>query len=285
MLVTLALLPVVRMERRLWGIVVYLAPAMLAPLVLATLGRMLSVMLPVAAPTASLAVFAAGVLLMRAEQERRKALQLEQHLLSFLPAPLAHDIARQLPAGETLGKPCQGILLAVRVQGLERWTSSVDSLQALAVAHAISTTADCVASSHGGVVEHVRGEVLVLAWHEASAQGVDAALQAARRLLAELPALLQPNSTLAYPLGACACLEAGSYLLGVAGPKSLRRAMLLGPASDQIMAMLPFCEELATPLLMGPVVAGMAMGQKLHSLGHFLLPDHPQARQLFRAEL
>lgn len=283
--ISLALLPLLRTERRLAGIMVYLAPAMGVPLLVATLGRMVGILLPVAAPTASLAILAAGLLYVRAEQERRKALQLEQHLLSFLPAPLARDIARQLPTGETLGKPCQGILLAVRVQGLERWTSSVDSLQALAVAHAVSTLADKLASAEGGVVEHVHGEVLVLAWHDTTVQTAQAALQAARHLLVELPVLLQPNASLAFPLGVLACIEAGSYLLGVAGPKNLRRPLLLGPVSDQTQAMLPFCEELASPILVGPVVASLLSGAALHSLGHFLLPDHPQPRQLFRAEL
>lgn len=283
--IALLLLPLVRLERRIWPVLAYLLPAMVLPLVLALLGRWALVMLPVAAPTVALAVFATGVLLARADFERRKSDELEQHLLSFLPAPLAHDIAQQLPAGETLGKPYQGVLMALRIQGLERWTGSVDSLQALAVAHAVSILADRVAAAHAGAVEHVRGEILVLAWHETSRTSLESALHTARVLLEQLPALLQANATVAYPLNACASIEAGAFLLGVAGPRNLRRPLLLGPAAEQVLAMLPFCEELATAVLIGPVAAALAPAYPLHALGHFLLPDQPHSRQLFRVAL
>lgn len=285
LLVLLLVLPVARPNRTLATITTYVALAMLVPLFLALLGRLGDVMLPVTAPTLSVLVFGLGVLLAKADAERRRAQQLALHLESFLPQRLAREIAYQSPGSDSLGKPCQGVLLAVRVQGLERWTSMVDSLQALGVAHAISTLADRVASKHGGALEHVRGEVLLLAWPKVDAQCASAAIDAARTLMHELGPLLQKNETLRFPLSLQAAIECGAFLLGVAGPQASRRPLLLGPVADVVQAMLPFCDELAAPLLIGSDVAQLHPAQKLVLIGQFLLPDHAQPKSMFRVEI
>ena len=285
LLVVLVLLPIARPERTLASIITYVALALLVPFLVALLGRLGDVMLPVAAPSLTLVVFGAGVLVAKADSERRRAQQLALHLESFLPQRLAREIAFQTPGSESLGKPCQGVLLALRVQGLERWTSAVDSLQALGVAHAISTLADHAASSNGGALEHVRGEVLLMAWPKADAQCGSAAIEAAHKLMQELLPLLKQNESLRFPLGLQAALESGAFLLGVAGPQASRRPLLLGPVADVVLAMLPFCDELAAPLLIGPQVAQSQPRQKLVLIGQFLLPDQAQPKSLYRTEL
>jgi hypothetical protein len=52
-----------------------------------------------------------------------------------------------------------------------------------------------------------------------------------------------------------------------------------------VLALLPFCEELASPLLIGPQAAQTPPSQALIPMGQFLLPDHAQPKQLFRTEL
>ncbi len=285
LLVVLVLLPIARPYRTLASIITYVALALLAPLLAALLGRLGDVMLPVAAPTLTLLVFGLGVLVAKADSERRRAQQLALHLESFLPQRLAREIAYQSPGSDSLGKPCQGVLLALRVQGLERWTSTVDSLQALGVAHAISTLADHAASQHGGALEHVRGEVLLLAWPRVDAECASAAIETARSLMLELTPLLRQNESLRFPMSLQAAIESGAFLLGVAGPQASRRPLLLGPVADIVLAMLPFCDELAAPLLIGSQVAQLQPAQKLALIGQFLLPDHAQPKSLYRVEL
>lgn len=277
-------LSITRPYRSLASIIGYMALALLAPAMAAVLGRWYHIMLPVAAPTLTLILFGLGVLVVKADSERRRAQQLALHLESFLPQRLAREIAHQTPGSDSLGEPCQGVLLAVRVQGLERWTSTVESLQALGVAHAISTLADRAATSHGGALEHVRGDILLMAWPRIDAQCASDAIDAARTLLSELSPLLRQNESLSFPLSVQAAIESGAFLLGVAGPQASRRPMLLGPTADLVLAMLPFCDELASPLLIGAQVAQLNPSQKLILIGRFLLPDRELPKSLYRTE-
>jgi class 3 adenylate cyclase len=226
--------------------------------------------------------YSVGLLLLQASAERREARRLADHLASFLPRGLAQDIATQTPSGDSLGKPCQGVLLALRVAGLERWTSSVDSLQALAMVHAVSTVAERSAQRHGGALEHLQGETLLMAWSHADANGVHAAIATAIDLGRELDHLLRRNETERYPLGVRAAIESGAFLLGVAGSRTSRRPVLLGPTADAVLAMLALSDELASPLLVGDQAASAQPGDTLQPLGCFLLPDHPRPKQLYR---
>lgn len=281
-LVGLFLLARAQTRNRALSLTLALLVALLVPLTVATLGRLGSVVLPVTAPSLALIAYALSLLLLDAAAERRQAQRLAAHLESFLPRGLARDIALQNPSGESLGKPCHGVLLAVRVVGMERWTASVDSLQALALAHAVNTLAERIAHRHGGALEHVQGETLLIAWTQADANGVHSAVASARELLNELGNLLPRNESQRYPLGARAAIEAGAFLLGVAGSRASRRPLLLGPAADVVLAMLLLCDELASPLLVGSQAAAAKPDDVLHPLGHFLLPDQSEPTQLYR---
>lgn len=280
----LLLLPLPQSQRKpVWAsMAVSLAVAM--PLLAAVLAHIGGVLLPVAAPTLTLVCYAVGLLALQADAQRRQALRLAEHLQSFLPRGLAQEIAQQNPSGESLGKPCEGVLLALRVVGLERWTGSVDTLQALALLHAMSTLADRGASRHGGALELVHGETLLLAWPEAGARDVMAAIETAREICRALEPVLAQNESPGFPLGCRAAVEAGSFLLAVAGARASRRPLLLGPAADTVLTMLPLCDELASPLLIGPQAALTAPPTPLRELGHFQLPNQRQAKCLYRTD-
>ena len=284
LLIVLALSPLVQPSRTLGFILGYAALALFVPFLIAVLGRINNTMLPVAAPSLTLMLLGVGMLTAKASSERRRAQQLALHLESFLPQRLAREIAYQAPGSESLGRPCQGALLAVRVQGLERWTGTVDSLQALGVAHAISTMAHHAANAHGGALEHVRGEVLLIAWPNADAPCVKAAIQAAHALIQELLPMLHQNESRRFPLGVQAAIESGAFLLGVAGPQASRRPLLLGPVADVVLAMLPFCDELGSSLLIGAQAAQTVPEEKLVLIGQFLLLDHARPQSLYRTE-
>lgn len=281
-LVGLLFLPLMQTRSRVAWLVASVGLAVLAPLFIAVLGRIAGVVMPVSASILALVAYAFSLLLLLAAAERREAERMAAHLASFLPRDLARDIARQNPNGESLGKPCQGVLLALRIVGLDRWTASVDSLQALALVHALNSVAERGARRHGGALEHVQGETLLLAWPDADATAVQSAMSSASELLGEVGALLQPNESQRFPLGVRAALEAGSFLVAVAGSRSSRRPLLLGPAVDVVVAMLALADELASPLLVGARAAVLRPGAPLISLGQFLLPDHPEPGPLYR---
>lgn len=289
------------------------------PLVLAWAGRASAVVLPVAAPTAGLVCFAFVLVALQIEAVRKQARALAGHLESFLPRDLAREIVRQNPSSESLGQPASGVVLALRVAGLDRWCASVDSLKALGLVHAVSSLAQRHSQQHGGQLQHMQADVFLLTWTvadlqvqrrepvqqpsslqpqplqpqpppaeslqpEALQQAVHQAAQAARTLLVEIGALVSRMETERHPLGVRSAIEAGPFLLAVAGSSHSRRSLLLGPAVDVAVALLPLCEELASPLLLGQRAAGSQTRLSLHQMGHFLLPDSGQPQAVYRLE-
>ena len=194
-------------------------------------------------------------------------------------------MATQTPSGQSLGHPCDGVLVAVRIAGMDRWVSQVDSLQALALIHALHTAGQHSATLHGGSLEHAQGSTLYLTWPQSTPQALAAALSSVRHLQALLMPALMQNETLTHPLSTYAAIEAGAYLLGIVGESDSRRSVLLGPVANDVMGMLSLGEELASPILIGPKAAqAFADGAAaLQPLGRFLLPDQLQAKHLYRS--
>jgi class 3 adenylate cyclase len=240
-----------------------------------------------------------------------------RHLESFLPPTLAREIVRQNPSSDSLGRPETGVVLALRVVGLERWSAAADSLKALGLVHAISSLAEKHARQHGGTLQHLPGDTLLLAWpvpeagqggrgehtvtlhlaypanpahpaNPASSSALQHAVQqavlAARGLFVELGALLSATETERYPLGLRAAVETGPYLLAVAGSSASRRSLMLGPAVDVALALLPLCDELASPLLLGQRAAAAQPRLALQPMGSFLLPDSGQPQTVSRVQ-
>jgi len=245
----------------------------------------LAFQLPIAAPTVGALLFALALGGLHIQAARRQARMLAHHLESFLPPNLAREIARQNPSSESLGRPEKGVVLALRVVGLERWSAAADSFKALGLVHAITSLAEKHVRKQGGNLQHLQGDTLLLAWsvpdeRDASAlqHAVQQAVLTARGLFAELGELLCATESERYPLGLRAAVETGPYLLAVAGSSATRRSLMLGPAVDVALALLPLCDELASPLLVGQRAAAVQPRLTLHPMGSYLLPDsgHPQ---------
>lgn len=272
-----------------------LALLWLAPLPLALLARQLGDVghiLPVVPVQLALALLLTLLAALQMEQQRRQSRQLASHLESFLPAHLARDIASQDPSGESLGRSVQGVIVAVHVAGLQRWSAGVGSLKALALVHAITSLAETHARRQGGTLEHMQGDTLLLLWPTDGSAGparpahesVQLAVQASRSLLTELGELLASNETETAPLGLRIALDQGESLLAVAGSRTRRRPLMLGTAVDSVLAMLPLCEELASPILMGQRAADTGPRLSLHPMGQFLLPETRTPQTLYRVE-
>lgn len=287
----LLVLAVALIRRTAWFLGVGALVAAL-PWVLAWLGHLVLVVWPIAAPTAGLVVYAFALVGLQIETARRQARLLAGHLQSFLPRDLAIEIARQNPSGDSLGRQETGVIMALRVAGLDRWSAAADSLHSLGLVHAVSSLAHKHSQLYGGHLEHMQGDTFLLTWpvqrtEESSADLSDVvrnAVQAARSLLAELDGLLAKMETERRPLAARAAIEAGPYLLAVAGSSSSRRSLLLGPAVDVVLGLLPLCEELASPLLLGHRAAASGPRVASHAMGHFLLPDSAQPQTVHRVE-
>ena len=283
LLVGWSMLPLGKTQLRLLWLCSGIALGMCVPWVAAVLMRSYGFMMPVAAPSLTLLVHGLALLAWQTQQQRLSTKRLARHLESFLPPTLAQQVAMQTPSGQSLGHPCDGILVAVRIAGMDRWVSQVDTLQALAMIHALHTAAQHSATLHGGSLEHAQGSTLYLTWPQSTPQALVASLHSVQHLHALLmPALIQ-NETLSHPLSAYAAIEAGAYLLGIVGESGSRRSVLLGPVTNDVMGMLSLGEELASPILIGPKAAQAFADGALQPLGRFLLPDQLQAKQLYRS--
>jgi adenylate cyclase len=307
-------LPLLQRQALLWsvGLVAALLPAGVA-----VAARLHGAQLPLAAPTLGLLLFGFALGGLHVQAARRQARTLVRHLESFLPPNLAREIVRQNPSSDSLGRPETGVVLALRVVGLERWSAAADSLKALGLVHAISSLAEKHARQHGGTLQHLQGDTLLLAWpvpeagqggrgehtvtlhlaypanpahpaNPASSSALQHAVQqavlAARGLFVELGALLSTTETERYPLGLRAAVETGPYLLAVAGSSASRRSLMLGPAVDVALALLPLCDELASPLLLGQRAAAAQPRLALQPMGSFLLPDSGQPQTVSRVQ-
>ena len=285
LLVGWVMLPLGRMQLRLLWLCIGIACGMCVPWIAAVMARTYGVVLPVASPSLVLLAHGLALLAWQTQQQRQDTKRLALHLESFLPPTLAHQVAAQTPSGQSLGRPCQGVLVAVRIAGLDRWVSHVDTLQALAMIHALHSAAQQSALLHGGSLEHAQGTTLYLTWPQSTPDALAASLQSVQHLHALLMPVLLQNETLTHPLSTYAAIEAGAYLLGIVGEAGSRRSVLLGPVANDVMGMLSLGEELASPILIGPTAAqAFASGAAhLQSLGRFLLPDQHQAKQLYRS--
>jgi adenylate cyclase len=276
------------------------------PLALAAGARAFDLILPVALPTAALMVLTLALIVRQVDTARRQARMLASHLESFLPRRLAQEIARQNPSSESLGRPQTGVILAMRVVGLERWCTHFGSFKGLGLVHAITSLADSHARQHGGHLQHLLGDTLLLAWPWAeesprpapagSAQeqpealldavqahgAVRSAIAASKGLMAELGSVLRDAEAEHQPLGLRVAIETGPYLLAVAGSSSSRRSLVLGPAVDMALGLLPLCDELASPVLLGEAAGSSQSPQTVQGMGQFLLPDAGQPRSVFR---
>jgi len=289
----LGLLLVMRLwpQAALKGSVTVSLGALSLPFLLAPIARELGILMPVLPVAAALALQAGASWLFNAAWLQHHARVMARHLRGFMPPALASQIATHNPTGDSLGQLEQGTVMAIRIDGLQRWQESVEPLRALAVIHALHASAQSVCSSFGGRLEQLQGDLLMVAWpdpHSGGAQGgnPELAAHAAERTLQELQPLLRLNESDSHPLSMNIAIESGLYLHGLVGHADSRSALLLGPAVTDAQSILGFSGELACQLLIGPKAAAR-MGQEgghVERMGRFVLPFQAEPKDLFRLQ-
>jgi adenylate cyclase len=239
------------------AVATFLAAAV--PALAAVAARSAEVAWPIAAPTLGLAVLGFALGALQIEAARRQAGLLTRHLESFLPRDLAREIARQHPSSETLGRPEAGVVLALRVVGLERWSAAVDSLRALGLVHGVSSLAERHARLQGGTLEHLQGDTLLLAW-PVTAPSADIAASIADSAAQHSPdlssAVFEPQLQQSVQQAVIAArglfVEAGALLAGVIqgnGDSGKSEGAYFGWWNFAIKLNLALAAGLALPLL------------------------------------
>lgn len=214
---------------------------------------------------------------------RRESVRLAQHLQGFMSPELARRIVQHSPSSESLGQTCTGLVLALRIDGLDRWVASVGALQALGLTHAIHAAAQMVAAQYGGRVEHVMGHTLLLAWPSGCHTATQQVIASVDGMGEALGPVLSRNETITHPLSLQMSVDNGIYLLGVVGSAASRRSVLLGPAPTRTLAMLDLCAELASPVVFShAAVLPLHAHPRFHTLGYFLLPEQAHPTHLYR---
>lgn len=277
------------MAVRLWpqaptrGSAVVSGGVLVLPLLLVPLAREGGWLIPAVPATLALLLQALATWLFNVAWLRRQSLLLARHLQGFMPAPLAREIAVRNPTGDSLGHAEQGTVMAIRIEGLERWQSSVAPLQALGLIHGLHATAQSAAAEVGGRLEQAQGHTLFVAWPASQASGAaPQAMSAAQRCLRELQPLLERNESESHPLSMNIAIESGPYLHGVVGHADSRRAILLGAAVADVQGMLELSGELAAPVLVGPMAALELQRAQVQRVGSFVLPTQAEPKELFR---
>jgi class 3 adenylate cyclase len=225
--------------------------AVAVPVVLAVVLRPVGWLLPATAPALAVAAVGLFSLVAYALQQRLESMRLRRHLESFMPSELAGRIVAHQRPGESLGEPRTGVVLALRVPGIERWMAEVEPQQALGMLHAIHAAAQSQAAKHGARVDHAQGHMLLVVWPTADTTSARAAVTVAHACWSELLPVLRRNESATAPLGLEAAVEAGSYWVGVVGTPESRRPVVLGAAVVDVLAMLELHAELAAPILVG----------------------------------
>lgn len=248
-----------------------------APWALAAGARTLGWLWPAAAPSVALAGLAALCVVAYAVQMRLEGQKLRRHLESFIPASLASRVVAHQRPGESLGEPRTGVVLALRITGIERWMAKVDPQKALGLLHAVHAAAQLQAASQGGRVDHAQGHTLLVVWPQASAASTRSAVGVAHACWAELLPLLRSNELDNSPLGLEAAVEAGDYWVGVVGAAESRRPVVLGAAVVDVMAMLELHAELAAPILVGERASGLLSADAAPTSAEPTAPAMPPA--------
>lgn len=215
---------------------------------------------------------------LRCERER-----LYCHLASYLPEPVARQVATQEPSAQVRARRCEATVLHADLRNFSAYCSGRPPEETAMVLHLFFTTASRIVEAHGGVVEQMVGDSLLAVWNGSApctghgARALDAAEELWRVCTPQLPRIASRHVP---PLDLGIGVETGTVLIGSFGPAARRTHAVLGEAVTVATRLQALTGELAHPILIGSAVAGTDP-ERAHRLGDFLLAGMTEPRTVY----
>lgn len=228
----------------------------------------------------------AGVLLAAGEHARVRFQRgrLYDNLASYLPAPVAAEIAYREPSGTIDAQRREITVLFADIRNFSAYCEGRPPEEAAALLHAFFTNATRVVESHGGLVEEFTGDAVMAVWnapHDCP-DHTARALAAARELQTQADQLfVQPPPPGLAPLALGVGIETGRALVGFFGPARRRTHAALGETVTIASRLQALTADLAQPILVGEGAAAHLPSDALASLGSFLLEGLRRSRLVY----
>ena len=228
----------------------------------------------------------AGVLLAAGEHARVRFQRerLYDNLASYLPAPVAAEIAFREPSGVIEAQRREITVLFADIRNFSAYCEGRPPEEAAALLHAFFTAATRIVEAHAGLVEEFTGDAVMAVWnapHDCP-DHTARALAAARELQAQADQLfVQPPPPGLAPLALGIGIETGNALVGFFGPARRRPHAALGETVTIASRLQGLTADLAQPILIGEGAAAHLAADAVTSLGSFLLEGLRRPRLVY----
>lgn len=227
-----------------------------------------------AAPAAFYAL--AGVLLAAAEHARTRFQRerLYVNLASYLPAPVAAEIAFREPSGVIEAQRREVTVLFADIRNFSAYCEGRPPEEAAFMLHAFFTAAARIVEAHRGLVQEFTGDAVMAVWngYNECPDHTARSLAAARELQLHASELfMQPPPPGLAPLALGVGIETGRALVGFFGPARRRTHAALGETVTIAARLQALTADLAEPILLGEGAAKHLAADAVKSLGSFLL--------------
>ncbi len=199
--------------------------------------------------------------------------RLYNHLSSYLPGPVAAELARHDPSDAIDADRRSVAVLYADIRNFSGYCETRPPEESTRVLHAFFSMATCVIEEHGGIVESLQGDAVLAVWGGGPhALDCERALQAARLMLKASRQLFPaPSPEDLAPLELGIGLEAGVAIVGSFGLARRRTHLALGYPVTTAARLQEMTTELAHPILIGEGMAASLTNHPLTSQGIFLL--------------
>jgi adenylate cyclase len=240
----------------------------------------------------ALAIGLAGLMVALGEHARTlvEKGRLYQNLSSYVPGPVAEQIALTEPTGDIQAHRNDVTVLAADLQNFSRYCEARAPEDAARVLHRFFTTASAIIEAHGGVVEEMVGDSLLAVFNGPSPVTTTLRmpwLPPASCGCGAVKSCPTPVALGLEPLSISIGLESGMALVGSFGPARRRVHTVLGQTVTIALRLQGLTADLAYPVLVGQEAArriGPLFDQAelaLKPLGSFLLPGLQHSCKVF----
>jgi adenylate cyclase len=237
---------------------------------------------------AAFSVFA-GIFLGAAEHARTRfeRERLYGNLTSYLPEPVAADIAFREPTGAIDAQRQEITVLFADIRNFSAYCEARPAEEAGALLHAFFTTAARIIEAHGGLIEEFVGDAVMAVWNtpRPCPDHAAKALAAAKVLHAETQEFFRQTPPGLEPLALGIGIETGSALVGSFGPARRRTHTAMGETITVAARLQALTVDLAQPILVGEGTARLLPDGSVSSLGSFLLEGLRTSRQIYAPPL